>query len=473
MNTTTKKRRISRIVETVKTIVLTLLLVSLIALVAVYIVRTRVYESVAAKTGLGSDFDKLWSVQSGTSPEGLDFAHLLPEFIGYKQSSSGDFLGSVADRDSISELYTLTKPCILELFGKDSTCRKLSADDGEARFSAAAQSDEFVYIRYHTPVLYQIIYAYAADKLTVSEEDVAAGESGSIGAHIRDLIIIPDKSFAAPRFLAYACDHDGNYFEFRPGDHFVSSEFSISQLTSGVTYAALYDFEFSADDRFLGLQPLTRDDIEIPDIVMEESSPIDEETRTALIRLFEYNLDKLDGYADNDSYVYVDTHSQLRVGSDTVSFYTHDATDETSLRGIDIESLLGYTLSDTAGLFDKLTAVDNLIRRLEEISEGLVGTDAQLCLGDVYSDGGLLVVEYFLTYNGIRISGEPYLRAVLTEKTVCELVLYPMSVRRAETTTLAIDSAYIFERLDYTGEVDSVSLRYGEAAVGWVLIGAK
>ncbi len=452
---------------------LTLLLISLIALVAVYIIRGRVYESVAARSELGSDFDKLWSVQSGASPEGLDSAHLIPEFIGYKQASSSDFWGSVADYDSTAGLYELAKPCILELFGKDSICRKLSAADGEARFGEAAASGEFVYIRYHTPVLYQIIYAYAADKLTVSEEDVASGTSGSIGAHIRDLIIIPDKSYAAQRFLAYACDHDGNYYEFRPDDYFVSSDFSISQLASGVVDASLYRFEFSTDDRFLGIQPLTRDDIEIPDILKEETLLTSDEIRTALIRLFEYNPDKLDGYADNDSYVYVDTHSQLRIGSDTVSFYTHDATDETSHRGIDIESLLGYTVSDTAGLFDKLTAVDNLIRRLGEISDGLVGGGAELCLGDVYSDGGLLVVEYFLTYNGVRISGEPYLRAVLTEKTVCELVVHPITVREGETQTLAIDSAYIFEHLDYTGALDSVGLRYGETTAEWVLISAK
>ena len=473
MNTTTKKHRIIRIKEGIKSVILTLLLVSLIILVAVYIVRMRVYESVSAKAGLGSDFDKLWSVQSGASPEGLDSAHLIPEFIGYKQASSSDFLGSAAGRESISGLYELTKPCILELFGKDSTCRKLSSLDGEARFAEAAKKEQFIYIRYHTPMLYQIIYAYAADKLTVSEADVAAGTSGSIGAHIRDLIIIPDKSFAAQRFIAYACDHHGNYYEFRPGDHVVSSQFSISQLASGVDYATLYDFEFSFDDRFLGVQPLTHDDIEIHDIVKEESPITDEDTRTALIRLFEYNLDKLDGYADSDSYVYVDTHSQLRVGNDTVFFYTHDATDETSLRGIDIESLLGYTVSDTTGLFDKLTAVDNLIRRLGEISEGLVGAEAKLCLGDVYSDGGLLVVEYFLTYNGIRISTEPYLRAVLTEKTICELVLHPITVRGGEATTLAIDPAYVLGRLGYTGEIDAMSLRYGQTSAEWVLISAK
>ncbi len=475
MNTKTKR---TRIIEKIKSLILTLLLISLIALVAVYVGGTRFYESVAAKGQLGSDFDKLWSVQSDVSPEGLDFSRLLPEFIGYKQASSSELRASVGHYDSISALYKLAKPCILELFGKDSLCRQLSQTDGKARFGAAMKSSEFIFLRYHTPVLYQIIYAYAADQLTVSEDDVATGISGSIGAYVRDLIILPDKDFAAKRYVAYACDKDGNYYEFRPNEHFVSSEFDISQLSGGGLAIAEYNFKFAEDERFIGAQPFVGG-VEAACISLEPSEFTDENVRTELIRLFEYNLDKLDGYADNDSYVYVDTHSQLRIGSDTVSFYTHDATDENSLRGISIESLLGYTVSDASGLFDKLTAIDTLIRRLESISEGLVGGEASLCLGDVYSDDALLVVEYFLTYNGIRIGTEPYLRAVLTEKTLCELVIHPVTIRALDTAEFSLPSAFVFEKLDKMGklgenaEIDSISLRYGERQADWVLVTAK
>ncbi len=479
MSEKNKVKRPSRPVETVKSAVLTLLLVSLIMLVAVYIRGTRFYESVAAKNGPGSDFDKLWSVQSDTTPEGLDFSRLLPEFIGYKQSASSELRASVGNNDSISALYKLVSPCILELFGKDSHCRPLTAEDGKVRFSEASKNAEFVFLRYHTPVLYQIIYAYAADRLTVSEEDVAAGTSGSVGAYVRDLIIIPDKNFAAKRYIAYACDSDGNYYEFRPSEHFVSSDFDIAHLSESDTFIVKYNFKFSDDGRFIGIQPFVWGGIEVADVSLEESLLADENTRTELIRLFEYNLDKLDGYADNDSYVYVDTHSQLRIGSDTVSFYTHDATDENSLRGISIDSLLGYTVSDTSGLFDKLTAVDTLIRRLGEISDGLVGGEASLCLGDVYSDGARLVVEYFLTYNGIRIGSEPYLRAVLTEKTLCELVIHPVTVKALDTVEFSLPPAFVFETLVKAGKlakntaIDAITLRYGDRQAEWVLVTVK
>ncbi|MBQ1261136.1 MAG: hypothetical protein IIX96_03910, partial [Clostridia bacterium] len=65
--------------------------------------------------------------------------------------------------------------------------------------------------------------------------------------------------------------------------------------------------------------------------------------------------------------------------------------------------------------------MDNFIRRLGDVSPSLIGAMGQLCLGDVYSDGGRLVIEYFLTFNGVRIGTEPYFRAVFTDQTICEV----------------------------------------------------
>ncbi len=475
MNTNTEKHRYTRVREIFKTVLLCMLLVSLILLVTVYIVGSRVYERVS-KDGPGADFDKLWSVQDGTASVGLDGTRLLPDFIGYRQASSDKNHACAADYDALYELYDLTKPCLLELFGKDSVCRKLSPDEGKNRFDAAKRSDEFVYLRYHTPVLYQLIYAYSADKLTISEEDVARGSTGSIGAYVSELIIIPDKDFAAHRFIALTSDSEGNYYEFRPSDHIVASDFYISKLAGSGVEIAEYSFSFLGDECFESAQPFINEQIEIPDIINKTVDFSDESIREALLLLFEYNPDKLDGYADSDSYVYVDLHSQLRLGNEGISFFTYDATDINTLRGIRIDSLLGYTVSDTSGLFDKLTAVDNLIRRLGDISPELIGGEGKLCLGDVYSDGALLVIEYFLTHNGIRVGDEPYLRAVLTEKTICELSVNPTLVCSDVNTTLALNPAYILRSLGKTGALDkigaadSVRLRYDDTRAQWMLI---
>lgn len=480
MKTKNNTRRTFRALEAFKTVLLTGLLVSLVLLVIVYIGGMRVYENAVSDGDLGESFDRLWSVLGGAEPEGLDASRLQPELIGYKQSSSLTPLAVTADKAGIAELYELATPCILELFGSDSVCTRLTADEGRHRFAAAQASEEFVYLRYHTPVLYQFIYAYAAGELTVSESDVAVGTNGSVGAYVSELIIVPDKDFAAHRFVALATDSDGGYFEFRPSDHIVTSSFYISKLADSGSDIDTVPFTFAEHPRFDSSEPIIDGELEYTEILTEAVPLGDDTIREGLLRLFEYNPDKLNGYTDGDGYVYVDSHSQLRLEGGMVSFLTTDQTStNNTLRGIRIDSLLGYTSSDTSGLFDKLTAVDNLIRSLGEISPLLIGGEASLCLGDVYSDGALLIIEYFLTYNGIRIEGDPYLRTVLTEETVCEVTLHPYSVRSKDISVLSPSPRYILRGLETLGElpegtaIDSVRMRYGSDGAAWCVILSK
>ena len=476
MNKKTTSRRSVSVRETVKTAVLMSLLVSLIALVVVYVSGMRAYEEAISKNTPGENFDRLWSVVSDAESEGLDASNLLPEIIGYKQSTSPTPLAAIASADGISELYNITKPCILELFGNNSVCSVLSAVEGKHRIAAAKASEEFVYLRYHEPVLYQLIYAYAADTLTVSENDVATGGTGNIGAYISELIIVPDRDFAAHRFVAYATDSYGNYYEFRPGAHVLTSDFYISKLATTASAVTVFPLYFSDDHRFTSDEPIVDGEIEYYPISMAYLDPGNFALHDALLDLFEYNKEKLDGYSDVTGYVFVDTHSQLRIEEGYISFQTTDATvSDGSLRGIRIDSLLGYVSSDASGLFDKLTALDSLIGRLEKISNELVGGSADVCLGEVYSSDSLLVIEYFLTYNGIRIGNEPYLRAVLTDQTICELTLHPIFVTPVDTTELSLSLGYILDSLDKTGnldknrQIDSARFLYTDGHADWIV----
>lgn len=475
MKQNTKNKRVHPVREAIKSTILTCLLISLILLVGVYISGMQVYERALARRS-GESFERLWSVQSEAAPEGLDASHLLPEFIGYKQSSKQSPRAVLADNEAISELYEITKSCLTELFGKQSVCRELSVENGRLLFENACGEDEFVYLRYHTPVLYQLIYAFAADDLTVSENDVAMGQNGVVSAYISDIIIIPDKDFAAHRFVAYATDRNGRFFEFRPNDHIVSSGFYISMLAETASSVTAYDFSFATHDRLSIPEPLVRAEIEYEQIGLQSVFFEDEDIRNELLLLFGYNPSKLDGYTDENGYVFVDTRSQLRLDRGSVHFMTDDTQNNTSaLRGISIDTLLGYSRSDTSGLFDKLTAVDNLIKKLARISPELVGGEASLCLGDVYTEGGLLIIEYLPTHNGVRIGSEPYLRAALTEQTVCEVTLYPIAVSEEGETGLALSPSFVLEGLDGVGtlptdkDICSVRLSYNGADAEWTV----
>ena len=467
-----------RIYEAIKTAILALLVVTLVILVSVYVSGTRVFENaVADKEDPGANYDKLWSVIGGTEPEGLDSALLLPEFIGYKQAISESATGCMGNYAAATEMYSLVKPCIIELFGNGSVCRRLPENTGSKIFAAAQQSDEFVYIRYHEPVLYQLIYAYAAEALTVSEGDLASSAQGNIGAYISDLIIVPDNNFAAHRFIAYAYDDFGTYYEFRPGEDVVSSDFYISKLADSTENTVLFEF-VSVNGSDIAM-PFAMKQLEC-DVIAGEAVTLEEgETRNELLRFLGYNPDKLDVFEDEEegTYVYIDSHSRLKLGNGILSFLASDeiASAGETLRGISINDMLGYSNEGTTTLFDKLTAVDNLIGRLYEIAPMLMGGEGMLCLGDVYTDGSLLVIEYILTYNNIRVGAEPYLRAVLTDDTVCELEIGMRAISASEDTTLAVLPDYVLRGLIASGRitddsrVDSVKLCYLDDSARWVI----
>ncbi len=470
--------RFIKIREAVKSAVLLLLVVMLIVLVVTYVRGTRVYENaVISKNNPGESFDKLWSVLGGEEPEGLDPSLLIPEFIGYKQPAFDTPRGCIGGYDEISELYSLIKPCILELFGKDSFCRKLSADYGEKLFLGAQSGGEFVYMSYHAPTLYQLVYAYAAEALTVSVSDVASCEEGNVGAYIKDIIIIPDNNFAAHRFIAYARDSEENYYEFRPGDHVVASDFYISKLMDSAE--ATVKFEFvrypGTDTEFPSIsEQFLLDEISCGDFVIEER-----EAQNELLRFFGYNPDKLDVFEDKEegASVYIDSHSRLKIGGGVLSFITSDAYSASgdTKRGIDIEELLGYTIDGTPTLFEKITAVDNIIGGLFEISPSLLGgTDAELCLGNVYSDQGLLAVEYLLTYDNIRVGTEPFIRAMLTDDTVCEFDINACMVNPLEESTLVLPLAFTLNGIQAVSAeneeatVDTAYLCYINGRAEWI-----
>lgn len=472
-----QKRQKPVVIEHIKTVVMGALLINLIALVIVYVLGMRLNQTGSGRSDLGEDFDRLWSAQSGETPEGLEKSRLIPEFIGYKQAAAKSASAAFADTNALSALYEITSPCILELFGSGSVCRALPHEEGANLFTLACEKDEFVYIRYHTPVLYQLIYAYAADKLTVFEGDVAVGDGGAIGAYIGEMIIVPDSDFAAHRFTAYAHDGDGNYYEFSQGKHIVSSDFYISKLASDANNINTLEFYFASGGNFAGVQPIICEDVESLHLTSENALISDVE-RDALLTLFGYNLDKLSGYSDENGYVYVDTHSQLRVNEGYVSFLADDAgpSASSSFRGISIDSLLGYTSSAASGLFDKLTAVDNLIGKLGEISPSLIGAHGKLCLGDVYSENGLLVVEYYLTFNGILVDSKPYFRAVLTDQTVCEVAVHAQNQIPSEDSDLLPGAKYTVETLLGAGElandagISAVKLCYRNGDARWNVI---
>lgn len=434
-------------IETLKTILLTMLTVSMLVLIVVYIGGTHIYQSMT-ESGESQVFDKLWSVQSGQRSEGLVGERLLPETIVYKRG--GEVLGTV-DRSSTKTIYELISPCVLELFGSSSECEELDSEVGETLYSDAMSSGEYIYIRYHEPVLYQLIYAYAAEKLTVTEGDIASftplfAQTES-GAYIDELVIIPESDVAAHRFIAYARDGEGRYYSFKRDKDALASEFHITKLIEAASTVNTVSMTFLGEpfDRFA---PVPVGELECESISTEKYSFTDETVSDAVLRLFGFNPDKISSYFEKDAGIYYDSHSRIRLATGRLGY---KAVDETS--GIELSKLLGYSADDGFGLFDKLAAVDYLITELGGISKSMIGSEAKLCLGNVYTSGALLVFEYFYTYDGIRISDRADLCAAFSQDTLYYFELYTEAFKTLEDASLCPSAEYISRKLSELGKL--------------------
>lgn len=438
----------SQTAEAIKTIILAMLVISLVILVVVYIGGTHIYQAMT-KNDEKKVFDKLWSVQSGQRSDGLDKSRLLPEIIGYSLTN-GEPLCTIADRSSTESLYELVAPCIIELFGSSSTCKEMNADEGKLIYSSALSSSEYVYLRWHEPTLYQLIYAYSSGRLAISESDTAifSKSDNESGAYIKEMIIIPENDVAAHRFTAIATDSNGRYFIFKRNAEAVASDFHISKLSDASSKITTQPFEFSTDE-LQNSEPVILNELLCEDISAEYAAMPDEEETDILLKLFGYNPDKLKTNPyDSDGMSYYDSHSRIRLKTGCIDYRAFDQTS-----GIELSQLLGYSVDDGYSLFDKLAAVDYLMTSLYEISPDLIGNEAKLCLGNVYNNNGMLVFEYFYTYNNIRLSEEISVKAAFTQTTIFSFELTALSCKPSGETTLVPTSEYILRKLDTTGKL--------------------
>ena len=432
--------------ELVRSIILALLVVSLILLVVVYIGGTHIYQSMTTDEG-ERPFDKLWSVQSDVNTEGLDATRMIPEFIGYKLASS-EPVGCIADRESALELYKLVTPCLNELFGSSGICVGLDKEEGQRLFSEAASGSEYIYIRYHVPVMYQLIFAYASEKLVISDSDVARLGSDLANAYISEIIIIPDNNVAAHRFVAYAFDGSDRYFMFRLEESVLSSSFYMSRLSDEQLAIKTYPFDFADIPALSISQPMLDAELEAEVIASNESGFDSIDTRNSLLRLFDFNPDKLSSYIDDDTEVFVRSTSRLRLGGGRISYQASDIGS-----GVTLRNLLGYSVNDGLSLYDQLTAADNLIRRIGKISSELIGGEAALCLGDVYTENGLLYVEFFYTYANIRISDEPAAVIAMSQESLYSFTLETRAYTGTDEYTYSPPQQYIIEKLLASGSL--------------------
>lgn len=437
----------SRTSEAVKTVILTILVVCLIILVIIYIGGTHIYQTMT-DTGEKKVFDKLWSVQSGQYSDGLNVKRAMPELVAYKFAGSS----SVCTKDSTSTetIYELISPCIVELFGSGSTCEEISEAEGRTIYLSYTTGSEYIYLRWHEELLYQLIYAYSSDRVAISESDTAVFVSTSnSGAYIKEIIIVPENDVAAHRFTAVAKDSNGRYFLFKRNAEAVASEFHISKLSDASSKINALPFEFVTNEN-CDTEPMILSELTFEDIDVTSAAIPTGEQLNSILKLFGYNLDKLNSYSYEGLASYNDSHSRIRFRNGSISYKAVDTDSGTGLY-----ELLGYSADDGYSLFDKLSAIDCFLTAIYDISPEIIGNKADLNLGNVYTEEGLLVFEYFYTYANIRISNSVAVKAVLSQSTLYSLDIQTINCEPNGEYTIVPNGEYVINKLKSSGKLNN------------------
>ena len=128
---------------------------------------------------------------------------------------------------------------------------------------------------------------------------------------------------------------------FRLEESVLSSSFYMSRLSDEQLAIKTYPFDFADIPALSISQPMLDAELEAEVIASNESGFDSIDTRNSLLRLFDFNPDKLSSYIDDDTEVFVRSTSRLRLGGGRISYQASDIGS-----GVTLRNLLGYSVND-------------------------------------------------------------------------------------------------------------------------------
>lgn len=335
--------------------------------------------------------------------------YLAPAFIGIR--AGGEQKGISAGINIVHEIYNMITPVLYDVLAE--RCHEVSA----SQWDAAAVEGCYVYVKYHAPLPYQVIHAFAG----------GTNETYASSFSIYELFILPDKGF---RIVARTAD--GVVYEF---DGTYESYFSADDLVELMqSYRRnILDFVFSdgtlMEDSIK--EPLFVERVRTKNMLVTEKTAALIQNKdndiAELLRLMDFNPDKLYAHEESDiGFVYVENHGVMRLLDDSVEY-----TAASSNGGIDIGTFLGYYDREKYGLLDYISAACMMMTQVRNLNTHYIGGDADIVLDSASSDeDGSLVLRFVYTFDNLRLAGcEPALEIKFRDGAMKNMRLYSVSVR--------------------------------------------
>lgn len=349
-------------------------------------------------------FDMEQFIQTDEGDKAVIGEHLLPSFIGIR--AKGEQRGISAGYNTVYDIYTMFHPVLSDVL--NDSFKAVSKD----RFGNALASSSFVYMKYHTPLPWQAIYACAG----------GMEESYDASLSVYELLILPDQGFG---ILVRTINGDVFLFEGTNKSYFAAN--TLSDLLQSYQ-RNMVDFVFDSDS---GKEPQFTERIRTKNMLVTEKTAAliqNRETHiSAILRVMNFNPDKLYAHDESDiGVVYVENHGVLRLLDESVE-YTAASADG----GISVDLFTsrygktGYTLQD----YMKTTSV--IINQVRELSPHYAGGDAELLLSSVLTEkNGSVTFSYMYSFDNLRLSGcETALEVSYRNGKLTDFRLFSVSVK--------------------------------------------
>ncbi len=381
--------------EIFKTIIITFLFLVVILMVLLHFGELRQRNENAADNDIGNSFTlkSTFSAEIDSISENM----ILPAQIAFKKETD-DVFAICSGKNYMQEIYSLVESSIAFMFSSGCTVLEEEAHI----FDNAISSNNFIYIKYHTPLPAVILYLDSIDKNSSNPEQSSEKISSSV---INEIIIYPlenakDSIFALSRspsgevkkYLLQATPLGGvgiaDLEIYREAGAMVSAKFYSSANDNLLSSTLIFDDMPSKNSLLLseGIKNLSKN----------------AELQNTFAEILNINPNKTGSYFDNEisGTVFMATHGTLVFTDEKIEYSTLNNTD-----GLSLSIFSGKDSDISHSMYECLLAAQSIASIFSEIDGAEIG-DGQLLLTDLFRKGESLTLKFGYFYDNIPIASQ-------------------------------------------------------------------
>ena len=412
--------------EIIKTVVIALLFTAVMLMVFFHFDELRKRNENAADNDIGNSFTlkSTFSEEIDSNSENM----LLPSQIAFKKNTNNIF-AICSGKNYIEEIYSLLSDSIA--FMLSSKC-SIIEDDAKA-FNDAISSNQYIYVRYHTPLPSVLLYFDSIERNGTFSGEVSDKISSSV---ISELIIFPEES-AKGSIFALAKETGGKVQKFflneAPPSSVGIADLEIYREAGAMVSARFY----SSSSENIVSSTLIFDDMppKSPLTFTEGIAGLSEnaELQVPFAEMLSINPNKTGSYFDDElcGTVYMATHGTLTFTDEAIEYSTLNNTD-----GISLSIFSGKESDSSHSMYECLSAARAIASIISDIKGVQIG-DGHLLLTDLFRKGQALTLKFGYFHDNIPLSSQnDALILEITAEKLTALKFYPSKISADRSNVL-------------------------------------